>query len=264
LLDDVQAQQSELFLPAPYWVAKEAAASMTKLSNAAMVRQAESAATSIGSFWVPLVLIASAVVLALDPLPFKSPVASPTEVPTWAVDMTPVRQPNLRPEYKVAVFTYRCSDCHNIIPSPEERYHTPTQHKEVVLRHGINNSCFNCHHRTHRDAFVDDLGNQIPWNQPQLVCAKCHGPVYRDWQHGSHGRTNGYWDTSRGPQTRRKCIECHDPHHPPFPAMRAAPAPRTLRAGPGDDETHLREHDPLRLGKYSAHHEVVHAKDEGH
>jgi hypothetical protein len=162
-----------------------------------------------------------------------------------------VRQPNLRPWYELGVFTYRCSDCHRIIPSPAEPDRTLTQHREIRLRHGINTRCFNCHHRTNRDAFVDDYGNEIPWDQPQLVCAKCHGPVYRDWQHGSHGRTNAYWDPKQGKQIRRRCIECHDPHCPPFAPMVPAPGPHTLRMGPQEFGPHGEGHDPLRLGTAS-------------
>jgi hypothetical protein len=142
-----------------------------------------------------------------------------------------VRRPTLRPEIQLAGYTYRCSDCHDLFPSPAETARSLTQHTHIVLKHGINTRCFNCHHRINRDAYVDDWGREIPADQPQLVCAKCHGPVYRDWLHGSHGRTNGYWDTAKGPQERRKCIECHDPHQPPFPPMRPAPGPNTLRMG---------------------------------
>ena len=197
--------------------------------------------------WVPVALLAFAVLLALQPFPFVSPVSDATPVPRWATDTTPVRQPRLRPEYRTAVFTYRCSDCHKIIPSPPETFRTLTQHREIHLQHGINTRCFNCHHRTTRDAFVDDYGQEIPWDQPQLLCGKCHGPVYRDWQHGSHGRTNGYWDVRQGPQTRRRCIECHDPHQPPFPPLAPAPGPHTLRMGPPEYGRHAAAHDPLRL-----------------
>lgn len=206
-----------------------------------------SPANRFGSWWVPVALLVFAGVLALQPFPFASPVADATLVPAWATDTTPVRQPRLRPEYAVAVYTYRCSDCHRIIPSPAETDRTLTQHTEIHLQHGINTRCFNCHHRTNRDAFVDDYGGAIPWDQPQLVCAKCHGPVYRDWQHGSHGRTNGSWDVRQGTQTRRRCIECHDPHQPPFPPLAPAPGPHTLRMGPPEYGRHAAGHDPLRL-----------------
>lgn len=198
-------------------------------------------------YWVPAVLAAGALALLLNPLPYNSPVSVATPVAAWATDPTPVRQPKLVPQYVVAGFTYNCSDCHDVLPSPRETDRVLTQHTEIVLKHGINTRCFNCHHRTNRDAFVDDLGQEIPWDQPQLLCAKCHGPVYRDWQHGSHGRTNGYWDPAQGPQSRRKCIECHDPHQPPFPPMRPAPGPDTLRMGPQDRDEHGEADNPLRV-----------------
>jgi hypothetical protein len=91
------------------------------------------------------------------------------------------------------------------------------------------------------------VGTEIPFDQPQLLCANCHGPVYRDWQHGSHGRSNGYWDASRGPMTRRKCIECHDPHQPPFPPMKPAPPPNTLRLVEMAPPEHVPAESPLRV-----------------
>ena len=175
-----------------------------------------------------------------------------------------MRRPSLAPQYTVAAYTYGCSDCHAIIPSPEEPRRKLTQHTEIQLKHGINASCFNCHHPRNRDAFVDDFGGEIAWDQPQLVCAKCHGPVFRDWEHGSHGRANGYWDTAIGPQTRRKCIECHDPHQPPFPPMKPAPGPSTLRMGPQDHAGHSEVLGPLRLRRHTMPAVSIGADQEGH
>lgn len=197
---------------------------------------------------VPVALFALAGVMAGGPWGFQSPVAVATFVPTWAADPTPVRQPSPRPEITLAAYTFGCSDCHRLFRSPAETTRQLTQHSDIVLKHGINTRCFNCHHIVNRDAFVDDWGNEIPWNEPPRLCAKCHGPVYRDWLHGSHGRSNGYWDTSRGPQERQKCIECHDPHQPPFPPMSPAPPPNTLRMGDqGPAEAHPGVVDPLRV-----------------
>jgi hypothetical protein len=207
--------------------------------------------TVLRTQWVPLALFAAAGVLWLDPLPYASVVPAASRIPAHVTDTTPVRRPGLVPQYRAAGFIYRCSDCHAIIPSPRETYRTLVQHTEIQLRHGLNTRCFNCHHRTDRDSLVDDFGNAIPWTQPQLVCAKCHGPVYRDWLAGSHGRVNGYWDASRGPQTRRKCIECHDPHTPPFPSLRPAPGPNTLRMGPPAPVHEAGTRDPLRI--YTTH-----------
>jgi hypothetical protein len=197
---------------------------------------------------VPLTFFSLGALLLVNPFRFTSPVPPATVVPEWATDIATVRHPSLRPEIKLAGYTYRCSECHNLFESPPETTRTLTQHTDIHLKHGINTRCFNCHHRTNRDAFVDDWGREIPYDQPPLVCAKCHGPVYRDWTHGSHGRTNGYWDTKKGPMERRKCIECHDPHEPPFPPMKPAPPPNTLRMGNQEfPAEHAGVTDPLRI-----------------
>jgi hypothetical protein len=204
------------------------------------------------AFAVPIVLFAIAILLWTNPLPFTSPAAPAATIPAWVPDVTPIRQPTLKPEIVIGGFTYRCSDCHRLIESPPETTRTLTQHTHIVLNHGRNTRCFNCHNRTNRDVYVDDWGREIPADQPQLVCAKCHGPVYRDWLHGSHGRTNGFWNREAGPIQRRKCIECHDPHRPPFPPMHPAPPPDTLRMG--DQSLPLdagESRDPLRIYRKS-------------
>jgi len=213
----------------------------------------------VRSLMVAAVLVLTAVFLLTDPFPYRRPYQAARPVPAWAVDTTPVRTPSLRPEIELAGYTYRCSDCHRLFPSPPETVRSLTQHRHIVLKHGINTRCFNCHHLTNRDVFVDDWGREIPWDRPQLLCAKCHGPVYRDWLNRSHGRTEGHWDERFGALRRRKCIECHDPHQPPFPPMPPALAPDTLRMG---DQTSTATHppgdDPLRLGRKGRDHDAGH------
>ena len=198
---------------------------------------------------VPAVLIALAGILWADPWRFVSPVPLATPAPAWATATSPVRSPALRPEIRIGAYRYRCGECHSLFPSPVETDRPLTQHREIRLEHGINNRCFNCHLREDRDAFADYRGGPIAYDKPQLLCAKCHGPVYRDWTHGVHGRTNGSWDSSRGPVRHLRCIQCHDPHAPAFEAMRPAPGPRTLRMGEppagGHEEEGVR--NPLRI-----------------
>lgn len=200
------------------------------------------------SFLIPGTFLVLAGVFWSDPCRFESPISKATAVPAWAIDTATVRHPKLRPEIEFAGYTYRCSECHDLFRSPPETTRPLTQHRHIELRHGINTRCFNCHHPTNRDAFVDDWGRAIPYDDPQLLCAKCHGPVYRDWLHGSHGRTNGYWDATKGRVDRKKCIQCHDPHCPPFPPMAPAPPPNTLRMGDQDELVERGEEaDPLRI-----------------
>ena len=196
-----------------------------------------------------VVLLGLAGILLANPWPFVSPVAPPTPIPPWAVNTAPVRSPGLKPEIVIASYRYRCNECHSLVPSPVETDRPLTQHREIQLRHGINNRCFNCHLRENREAFADYRGGPIPYDQPYLVCGKCHGPVYRDWTHGVHGRTSGYWSTSMGPMRRLRCVECHDPHSPAFQSLKPAPPPDTLRMGDQTfrSETEERVKNPLLI-----------------
>ncbi|UCE60237.1 MAG: hypothetical protein JSU63_00520 [Phycisphaerales bacterium] len=225
-----------------------------------------SAQVSPAGIWaIAIVFAALAGLLFANPWPYQRPYAGAGLVPEWATDTATVRSPKLKPEVTVAGYTYPCSACHKLFPSPSETDRALTQHGEISLEHGINNRCFNCHSRTSRDAFADHRGAAIPYDQPQLLCAKCHGLVFRDWTHGVHGRTNGYWDASRGPLDRQKCIRCHDPHAPAFAAMRPAPGPNTLRMGDTQPDTthHPAVENPLLIHKQPA--ESVDPKPgEGH
>jgi hypothetical protein len=200
-----------------------------------------------GFHFVPVALASLTAILAYDPLTFQRPASHPVTIPASITDTAPIRHRLERPVYTVGKFTFACGECHRTVPEPYTAGAEFTKHAEIHLAHGINRRCLNCHHPANREAFVDDFGNEIPWDQPQLSCAKCHGPVYRDWQHGSHGRINGYWDTKEGEMVRLKCIACHDPHHPPFPSIASAPPPRRFGAESSDVETHSGVHNPLRI-----------------
>lgn len=212
------------------------------------------ASSTLNPFVIAAAFVALTLALLARPWPYEPPYGEAAVAPPSATDPTPVRTPPSRPEIQLAGYTYRCSECHNLFPSPSETTRTLTQHRYIVLNHGINTRCFNCHHPTNRDTFIDDYGREIPYDRPPLLCAKCHGPVYRDWLHGAHGRTNGCWSPTMGPMERRKCIECHDPHDPPFPPMEPAPPPETLRMG---DQQFAPEHpavtNPLRIYHQDGH-----------
>ena len=104
----------------------------------------------------------------------------------------------------------------------------PKEHEDIVMRHGRNNRndhCFNCHDQTKLDALKARDGQQLKIVESTLLCASCHGPTYRDWEAGIHGRTSGHWDRKLGTTTRQDCVSCHNPHAPAFPSMKPGPAP---------------------------------------
>jgi hypothetical protein len=140
------------------------------------------------------------------------------------LDKTPPRRTKGLDLVKLG-WTYNCMDCHKLLPARWHYDRPMVEHEWIKLNHGNNRFCLNCHHPTNRNAFVDYDGSEIREADVVQLCAKCHGPTYRDWQAGVHGRRNGYWNVSQGTQTRLRCIECHDPHQPVFQAVKPLRAP---------------------------------------
>ena len=69
-------------------------------------------------------------------------------------------------------------------------------------------------------------GTRVEFTEVMTLCAQCHGQQMKDYEHGAHGGMNGYWDRSRGPQTKNNCVDCHNPHAPQFPKMQPTFKPR--------------------------------------
>jgi len=72
--------------------------------------------------------------------------------------------------------------------------------------------CMDCHHLTKRNMLVDHFGDPVSFDQPQLLCGKCHGDKLRDWRDGIHGKRIGEF-TSTGKKRWFTCTECHNPHN---------------------------------------------------
>jgi len=136
------------------------------------------------------------------------------------------------PTIEVAGFDMNCVECHDLFATVNDPPHELGQHQHIRLNHGMNDRCLNCHDTSQRDKLVLHGQQQISFDEVHLLCAKCHGPTFRDWERGIHGRSNGYWDASRGAQERLTCTRCHDPHSPAFPGIAPLPGPQTLRMGP--------------------------------
>lgn len=111
-----------------------------------------------------------------------------------------------------------CVTCHSL--RRPERLPTSTAeldefHQGLQFDHGPL-VCSMCHVIGAQDTLHLADSTLIPMQDAMRLCAQCHGPQYRDYQHRSHGGLNGYWDRSQGAQVRNHCIDCHDPHIPRF------------------------------------------------
>ncbi len=124
--------------------------------------------------------------------------------------------------------TAACSTCHATRPPNVNNRTTASLnefHQNVTVSHG-SVSCLSCHNPGDYDTLHLADGRTVEFTNVMTLCAQCHGPQTRDYQHGAHGGMTGHWDLSRGPRMRNNCVDCHDPHSPGFPAMKPTFKPR--------------------------------------
>ncbi|MFA5058882.1 MAG: cytochrome c3 family protein [Opitutaceae bacterium] len=132
---------------------------------------------------------------------------------------------------------FDCYTCHEKHKPPVLRYDAnqnllvPQEHADIVMghgQHGRNNNCFNCHNEANLELLQTRDGRQLTFADSTPLCGSCHGPTYRDWEAGAHGRISGYWNRTLGPIKRQNCVNCHNPHSPKFPSRKPAPGPHLL------------------------------------
>jgi hypothetical protein len=148
-------------------------------------------------------------------------------------------QVRLPQDHADLIFSMRnCVSCHGagkpvkLETDPKGNTIIPPAHaQDLLMAHGQNsrnNACFNCHDPAKLNQLVTRDGTRLKLADATPLCASCHGPTFRDWEAGIHGRTTGAWDRTSGSTTRLECASCHDPHAPAFPRMIPLPGPRGL------------------------------------
>lgn len=116
-----------------------------------------------------------------------------------------------------------CSACHNDPTHVNrERRVLKDDHTDVVLNHGENRWCFDCHDPENRDKLHLVDGTLIPFEESYRLCGQCHGPQYKDWKVGVHGKRTGMWN---GEKEYLLCVQCHNQHSPHFKPLRPEPPP---------------------------------------
>jgi hypothetical protein len=103
---------------------------------------------------------------------------------------------------------FDCYVCHDKKKPPPLRLDTnqniivDAAHSDIVMghgKHGRNNNCFNCHNETNLLLLQPRDGRELTFADSTQLCGSCHGPTYRDWLAGAHGRISGYWDRGSSP-----------------------------------------------------------------
>lgn len=150
--------------------------------------------------------------------------ASPTEASpqtTFAVPPPPFSSPDIFP----------CTQCHDnkeLVTDPKRRELGPP-HDDIRLHHAENDRwCLDCHDATERDRLRLANGDPVDFKESYRLCGQCHGPQYRDWKVGVHGRRTGDWN---GRKEYLLCVHCHSPHDPKFKPRKPLPPPKPPRSG---------------------------------
>jgi hypothetical protein len=140
---------------------------------------------------------------------------------------------------KADLSDFDCYACHEKGKPPPLRFDTnhiiiiPKEHETIVMGHGShnrNNLCFNCHDEQNLELLQARDGRALKFTESTSLCGSCHGPTYRDWDAGVHGRTGGYWNKESGALTKLTCVDCHNPHNPKIPKRNPLPPPHPLRS----------------------------------
>ena len=139
-----------------------------------------------------------------------------------------IRRPSGPPQVNLAgsdphgrAASVACSTCHSV-RQPNLQNTTPQSlvefHQGLQVSHG-QLACYACHNPNNVDTLRLADGSPVEYADVMNLCAQCHSKQADSFAHGAHGGMNGFWDLSRGPQTKNNCIDCHDPHAPKFPKM---------------------------------------------
>ena len=119
---------------------------------------------------------------------------------------------------------FPCNDCHSEIEPNTLRRELVEMHDDIIFDHDSENRwCLACHNTIDRDSLVLAGGKLLGFDESYKLCGQCHGPKYRDWKIGIHGKRTGEWN---GQKQYLLCVHCHDPHSPKFKSLKPMPPPR--------------------------------------
>ena len=125
------------------------------------------------------------------------------------------------PPFSEGIFP--CTNCHVKGDYDSKRRELKDEHTNIKFEHDAQNRwCLDCHSAGDRDKLHLASGELIDFTQSYRLCGQCHGPNYRDWKAGVHGKRSGYWN---GPKKYYLCVHCHNPHSPKIKQIKPFPAP---------------------------------------
>jgi len=119
---------------------------------------------------------------------------------------------------------YPCSNCHASMEVNRKKRELD-EHTQIKLHHAETMRwCLDCHDAKNRDKLRIYNGELINFTESHRLCGECHGPQYKDWKAGVHGKSTGYF-SGEGKRVYYLCAGCHDPHEPKFKSIKPEPPP---------------------------------------
>lgn len=119
---------------------------------------------------------------------------------------------------------FPCSFCHDDREPNTHRRELVEMHDDIIFDHDSENRwCLACHDTEERDSLRLAGGQLLGFNESYKLCGQCHGPKYRDWRLGIHGKRTGMWN---GKKQYYLCVNCHNPHSPKIKSLKPLPPPR--------------------------------------
>lgn len=129
----------------------------------------------------------------------------------------------LIPVESITSVYFPCNDCHSELIPNAQRRELVEMHDDIIFNHDSENRwCLACHDQNQRDSLRLASGRLLGFNESYELCGQCHGPKYRDWKLGIHGKRTGEWN---GKKQYYLCVNCHDPHAPRFKSLQPMPPP---------------------------------------
>ena len=201
---------------------------------------------SVIGWAIPVVLLALGAVFLWAAPEVEDAIPDPVVVDRAGLEARSVRVAMHDPAHiEVATFDVNCLECHALFESDTMMPEGLQRHDDIVLDHGQNGWCFSCHDIERRDRLALTGGETVGYDDVPQLCAKCHGPTWRDWERGIHGKTIGSWKHGDDRMERLSCTDCHDPHAPAFDVGLPLPGPNTIRMGVQNGHHDNGEHRPL-------------------
>lgn len=208
--------------------------------------------TRFASFWAVTLLVVFLVGCTDPAAPSESELYA-REVEGNVFDTTPVHGEARALKLRRTGFEYSCAECHTDFEHEPTSNKPQGEHANIMEKfdHGSTIYCMSCHYTKDREKYVDNIGQPMDADKSEILCARCHGPKFRDWKNGIHGRINGFWSEDYGDREKLTCAQCHDPHTPKFPKMVPSPPPIRSRL------------EAAHGGEAHGEAEVEHAEEKG-